>query len=770
MGRSRIILKSLIKSHYGSLLGIFAFVFIVCGVCGSLFTVLNSTSEYEKEEIARGQFGDISFWLTKLSDDEELELLHEIKALEKVDFVNSQKLIMANYEVHHIESDSEGCFLIDDGRYKKFGMQNAELEIGNGECLVPLSFIEIYEHSEIGEKIDVVVGRNGLVKSLTIAGFFEDPFMGSSMVGMKSILISKADFEEMKVMAEESGIDALARSGILLHVQEKSDGKDSENFNLYLNENTNLSKYTEDVHTTDTMVNFMLLLSNSFGAMFGSFAIVLFLVTAFILGHSVKSAVKSENRNFGIYKELGYTSKVLAVNFCVLFMIPVLSGEIAGFTVSPVFSQVILQMQSTTTSLAVPVTVPVLLSFGFLILLFVILAGFIYVEVRGIKKISPLESIKDLENREEVKRNGGFHKKGLLFWIALRQIVSRKGNYLSTLIISILLVLFASLAGRLNSWLGPNGEGLMDAFNPTDMHLGIQSFGNETMEDFEAIIKDYSEITEHYVLGMPTLRMNGKDYTANVTDAPESFHIFDGKTCTKENEIVITEFLMKDLGLNIGDTVTIGSRYVRGEDFTIVGTYQCANDAGENFGMTQEGYFRIGRDNPALWCHHYYLKDESQKLEIMKVLEDTFGSDVHVHENSWPGLYGILRAMKMLICFMYVVSGIFILIAIVISSRKILNEERVDLSNYRLLGFSYSALRLSFAIRFLIVAIIGSAAALVLGALFANPLINILMRSAGIAGFSSHPGFQWAVLPAVIITLMFVFFAWIFGRKIRNWR
>ncbi|MCQ2088126.1 MAG: ABC transporter permease [Bacilli bacterium] len=768
MGKSKIIFKSLIKSHYASLLGIFAFVFIVCGVCGSLFTVLNSTSEYEKKEIAQGQFGDISFWLTKIGDEEEVELLQEIKALEKVEFVNSQKLIMANYEVHHTESDSEGCFLVDDGRYRKWGNRNEELGIEEGTCLVPLSFMEIYEHCGIGEKIDVVVGRNGLVKSLNIAGFFEDPFMGSSMVGMKSILISGKDFEEMKMMAEDSGIDALARSGILLHVQEKSDGTDSDNFNLYLNENSSLSKYTEDVHTTDTMVNFMLLLSNSFGAMFGAFAIVLFFVTAFILGNSVKSAVKTENRNFGIYKELGYTSKMLALNFCGLFMIPVLLGEIAGFAVSPVFSKLILQMQSTTTSLLVPVSVPVLLSLGFVILLFVILACFVYVEAGGIKKISPLESIKDLENREEFKRNGGFHKNGILFWIALRQIVSRKRNYLSALIVSFLLVLFATLAGRLNSWLGPNGEGLMDAFNPTDMHLGVQSFGNETMEDFEAIIKEYSEITEHYVLGMPTLRMNGKDYTANVTDAPELFHIFDGKTCTEENEIVITEFLMKDLGLKIGDTVTIGSRYVRGEDFTIVGTYQCANDVGENFGMTKEGYFRIGRDNPSLWCHHYFLKDESKKLEIMKVLEDTYGSDIHVHENSWPGLYGILRAMKMLICFMYVVSGLFILISIVLSSRKILNEEKADLNNYRLLGFSYSALRISFAIRFLIVAIIGSAAALILGALFSDPLINILMRSAGIAGFVSHPGFWWVVLPALIITLMFVFFAWFFGRKIRQ--
>ena len=33
-------------------------------------------------------------------------------------------------------SDSEGCFIVDDGRYRKFGIRNADL--GIGECFVPV--------------------------------------------------------------------------------------------------------------------------------------------------------------------------------------------------------------------------------------------------------------------------------------------------------------------------------------------------------------------------------------------------------------------------------------------------------------------------------------------------------------------------------------------------------------------------------------------------------------------------------------------------------
>ncbi len=771
MKRNKLIFKSFWKSHNFSLIGIFAFVAIVGAVSCSLFTVLHSTASYEKQEMHRGEFGDISFWLTNTtSENEKSELIKNISELGKVESLNIQNMIMANYEISHTESDSEGCFIVDDGRYKKSGIKADEL--GIGECFVPFSFSEIYENVEVGKNVDVIIGRNGLIKELKIAGFFEDPFMGSTMFGMKTILISQYDFEEMVEMVSESGFDALARDGILLHVKEKKSAavKETLDFNKYLNENSDITKYTEDVHSTDTIVHFMLLLSNSFAAMFGTFALVLFLVTLFVLSHTVKTAIDEEKNHFGIYKELGYESRILSINFSLLFMIPVILGSIMGAFLSIPASSVILKSQNGTTSLFIPVDIPYMILILFLILIYVLFFAFVFFQSIRIKRISPLNAIRLNDNKNQIAAKSMIHKKGLLLWMALRQVESRKKDYFSTLIISILLVLFSTFVIRINAWLGPRGEGLMDAFNPTDMHLGVQSFGDETIEDFEEIINQYSQIKEHYVLGMPTLRLNGKDYTANVTNAADHFHIFEGKTCTEDNEIVITEFLMKDLGLKIGDKVKIGSRYTPGQDFVITGTYQCANDTGENFGMTKDGYLRIGRDNPALWCHHYFLQDENKKFEIMDALEQKFGSDVHVHENSWPGLYGILRSMKMLIVFMYVISGIFILISIVLSSKRIITEEKSDLNNYRLLGFSFESLRWSFVLRFLIVAIIGSVIALVTGALISDPLIDILMRSAGIAGFTSHPGLQMVFLPAVIIVLMFIFFAWLFGERIRNWR
>lgn len=157
MKRNKLIFKSFWKSHKFSLIGIFAFVAIVCAVSCSLFTVLHSTASYENKEIERAGFGDISFWLTNfISENEKSELVKNLSELEKVESLNFQNMIMANYEISHTESDSEGCFIVDDGRYRKFGMRNADL--GIGECFVPYSFSEIYENVEIGKTVEVVIG------------------------------------------------------------------------------------------------------------------------------------------------------------------------------------------------------------------------------------------------------------------------------------------------------------------------------------------------------------------------------------------------------------------------------------------------------------------------------------------------------------------------------------------------------------------------------------------------------------------------------------
>ena len=82
----------------------------------------------------------------------------------------------------------------------------------------------------------------------------------------------------------------------------------------------------------------------------------------------------------------------------------------------------------------------------------------------------------------------GLRAKGLTFHLALRQVLTGRRRYASACLVAALLVFFASLAGRMNGWLGADGKGMMDAFNPADLDLGVQVLGKLPAEEVEQMV------------------------------------------------------------------------------------------------------------------------------------------------------------------------------------------------------------------------------------------------------------------------------------------
>jgi ABC-type antimicrobial peptide transport system permease subunit len=406
------------------------------------------------------------------------------------------------------------------------------------------------------------------------------------------------------------------------------------------------------------------------------------------------------------------------------------------------------------------------LSFAFILLWFV---GFITACSWKVNRITPMTAI--CTGTENIKFNTkkmiSVFGKAIYLRLAIRQLVTGRKRYIGSLAVAVILVFFASLVGRMNSWLGSDGKGMMDAFNPADHDIGVQVFGNLTADEAEKIILSYTDITDTYLLAMPGVAVNGIDYTANVISEPERFHIIEGRTCFADNEIVLTEFVAANFGVSIGDIVTVRGDIGSGE-YIVSGIYSCANDMGDNVGMSREGYLKIGSDNPHIWCHHYFLADTSKKTAVTQNLEALYGGDVHVHENTWPGLFGIIAAMHALIAFMYGMVIAFILIVTAMTGSKVLSAEQKALGIYKAIGFKTKNLRLTFALRFGLVAVLGSIIGTCLATALTDLLVSAVMKFAGISNFYSSPAPGEIILPSVIVTALFFCFAYVAAGKIKK--
>jgi len=570
-------------------------------------------------------------------------------------------------------------------------------------------------------------------------------------------------------LIHNAGIDALARDGAMLHIfpQEEYNLPISE-LNSLLNKQTALAEYAESVHSKDAIAGFMLILQNAFSGILLAFVLVLLFAVLIVLSHSISGTIASDFVNMGILKTIGLDSSRLRLLQLLQYGIPAALGLIVGFLFSVPFGSMVIGTTLTTTGVLILATPSLLFMAITLISILFLLALFIFIRTRKIGKITPMKAIRGETDGTviQITKPAAFGS-NIHFRLAFRQLMSGKSRYIGAFVVALLLVFFASLVERMDSWLGSDGKGMMDAFNPADHDIGVQSFGELTQEEFEKFILQYTDITDTYVLAMPTASLDGISYTVNVINEPKRFHILEGRTCTADNEIVITEFIAANFGIAIGDTVMVKGDSGSGE-YIVSGIYSCANDMGDNFGMNREGYLKVGSDHPNLWCWHYFLADSSQKGAITEALESAYGGDIHVHENTWPGLFGIISAMQALLVLMYALVIAFIMIVTVMTGNKILLAEQKDLGIYKAIGFSSASLRLTFALRFSMAAVFGGLIGTILAAVITDPLVSSVMKLAGISNFVSHPDFISLIFPMVVVTFLFAVFGWLSAGRIKK--
>lgn len=773
---TRKLLFANFKRHKGIMVGSFILMFAISCILGTTLSIWNNSEKYMKAEIMRAGFGDITAWVS--ADNDRLSVLADnIVSLNSVESVETQKIIYSSYTINNQKSDSDGQLIAvspESQRYKFFnsnlsGYKQSLPIINRGEVYVSPSLISMFD-AQIGDEISFQIARNGKNSVLKIAGYYEDPFMGSSMIGMKGFLISNSDMDEIQNTIKSSGIDALAKNGGMIHIF-----GDTENFTKIsdlrsdMNENTDLLRYSDFVHSRNDILEFMLILQNIFCGILVVFTVVLIIVTIIVLMHCIGGSIETDFKNIAILKAIGFTAKQLRIVQIIQYILPVTVGMMLGIFTSVFAGKAAASMMVTTTGILVPASLPFLLCFFMLAVILIMFAVFIWCVTSKINHISPIRMLQNHNYKTNSKLTHilPIIPKSLNISLALRQILSGKRRYINVFMTSMLLVIFSSSIGMMDTWLGSDGKGLMDAFNPADHDIGVQATGTASAEELKNDILVFSDIYDSYQLAMQNISLNGTDYTANVVSQPERFHILKGKTCEKDNEIVITETIAENMQLNIGDNVNLRADK-SGAEYTVSGIYQCANDMGANIGISREGYLKIGQNDERIWCYHYFLTDTTCKTEIKETLETKYVSEIYIHENSWPGLEGITSAMNLMIIFMYFTVTLFILIVTFMITGKIIFSEKRDFGIYKAIGFSVTRLRMIFSMRFAVISLAGAIVGTLIGFVFADTVISQIMKLFGISNFSVNPSVIGNLMPLIIVTVMFTVFSYIAGSKIKE--
>lgn len=757
------------------MLGIFFLMLIISASLGAVITIWNNVNQYEAQEMDRLGYGALTAWVYGKEDLTPLK--QQILDLKDVGALKEQKSVYTTYEVNGIRSASTGmAVLYDPSQYDYHlfldnlsGLKSDPKAPPKGQVYVPPSFASLF-HARIGDTVKIILNTKAESVSYTIAGFFEDPFMGSAMTGMKTILFQKEDYQWLSSQPKAQGKDAKVALVSMFHIFQAKDSRLTPGeLQNEINNKTEIAKYSDMSYLRSTMLGFMLIIQNIFVGFLLAFIAVLFIATIIIVGHSIRSSLEHEYVNIGILKAVGFHNRQFRYVHILQYLLTIVAGMLLGIPFSYLIVRIVNRITITTSSLLVPSGIPIGIWVMLMLGILVLMVGYILLKTGKIVKVTPIRAIRG--GAEDVYFQGHgtmpVFRKGMHFWIALRQLVTGRKYYISAGIITVVLVFFMSLVGRIGSMIGADGEGLIASFETTSYDFAIASSDAKVMEQADALIKKNAQVELVFGVSMISgITINNTDCTLNVLSDPEQYRILKGDTCKNANEILVTEFIAKDLGLHIGDRVTLKG-YKGTAEYIISGFNQCANDMGSNMSLSLEGYRRLSPGYQSRMTA-YRLADHSQKDTILTLLKDSYKKQLLFDENTWSGIRGVASAMKSLELFMYVIVVIFIIIVIGMTGGRILYKEQRDLGIYKSLGFHTRILRVTFAYRFLLVAVAGSVLGIVLSGVCTDPLVTQMLHICGISRFESHPGIVEMLLPGALVSLFFFLFAYLASGKIKH--
>lgn len=726
-----MLLRSAVQRQRGSAAGIFALVFLLAACLCTAGTVYLSGTDSVAGEMARLGYG---------------------------------------YEINGQYSDDEGQLLLADGAvpYRFVTEQGEKMEtpeIQPGTVYISPALRSTFDVS-VGDTIHFELSRSEEPVSLTVAGCFADAFMGSSMIDMKSFLISAADWNAMRdQIRQASQADALGRVGDMVHIFQRADSPlEPLDFRREVSESTDIALYTAFSYQRESILSYMLLLQNILAGVCFAFSGVLLILCLVVLGHVLSVIVEQDREDIASLKSMGQSGAGIRGVYLALYGGVILLALLLGLAASQGISRLLASAMVSSTGMRISIRFPAAALIPALLGIAALFTLFLTARTAQVLRIPPVQAMR--ETAGERAAHTPLRKKTLGLDIAWRELCSNRRKYVALGLIAGFLALFLSVIGKMGTWLGPNGEGLMNAFSVADHDLGVQPFNDSVpMDEIERVIQWYSPVRETYELAMQSVTVDGQEYTANVLDDTRWFHVLAGEVCDGDS-ILITDTVASELGLSIGDSVQVAANGRMGT-YRVSGLYQCANGMGSNIGMSIQGYSQIGDITGYIWCYHYILENGAVRDYAMAYLQDHY-KGVDVHTNSWSGLDGIVFVMHALIAVLYLIAAVCILIAVALAAGKLLQFETGKMAIYKSMGLSAGRIRLSFALRFLIVVSIGTAAGIGVSLLCGDALIGSLFRSFGIGEFVVGFSLLGTVLPALAVPLLFFIFALAFSARLKQ--
>lgn len=650
------------------------------------------------------------------------------------------------------------------------------------------------QNVQVGDFIVLDIG--GRETSLRVAGFYEDPQMGTPFMEMKRYLLSSGTFDELLAEIEETAVsDAGVASGatsaekaaypireinVMLTPEARSQGIDGHDLTQLIDDETSWGESPHTLFSRQTLAGYSLLVVQVITAVLAVFSLILFVVALILCLHTASSSIQSGYADWGVLKGVGLPRNALRRALVMQYAFAALIGLVLGFVVGcllePLFWPVFLLI---TGILVVEASFP-WVGLCCCAALLAALAACVAVTTRKIGRITPLAALRQGDGDIRFSPRGASTISGnrLRASLAWRAIVSEKGRYLGIGICSLLLCAFVTLSFGIGGAVAGD-DAVYKAFGVWKSDGSVRFDGQEvSLDEVRETIEGISPITREWEESIAVLNLNGEACVlvgVSDTDVVEEASIVSGRAPKHANEALIGLSLARAKGFSVGDELQVEKGDGEERSYIVSGLLSSVLNGGNGVVLTYEGLQELMEpgSEAADVSRQYQLADPDKADEVVEALASRFGDSV---DTELTGLFGsasnlLLLVRDMLTIMGYVMSAFALVlacVAVMLVSRRTLLSERRDMGVYRAMGFTVASLRTSFALRFLGVSAVGALAGSALTMAAGGALISSLFGLFGVGAFSLALPVWEALAISAVFALAFALSAFGMSRRIKD--
>lgn len=765
------LLKANIRHKKGSFISIMLLMFIISMSLTAVLSVRDNCKNSIKDALDDINAPNLTVFINgnKITD----KLLNSVKNHSMVEDVEVYQTVCVDKAEANGNEYGNSCFMRKlDNNYKLFkenmkAYEEKTPELKSGEIYIPQGIMTNLK-CNVGDNIILhTVGREYRLK---IKGIITEPVMGASVIGWKQVFISDEDFERMYADAKQKETAEMTSDVCILQIYKKSDCSLSDGqFKRQLNLDTGIVDNSGGALTRDMSFHYTNLFAEIISSILIVFIGLLLIIIMIVMGHSISTGIEMDYVNLGILKAQGFTQGKIRV----ILVLQYLLAQMIGVVLGVIFSVPLVRGLSNVFQPITAVLAQNHISFGkSLTLIFVMLlisAVFIVFITKRVEKISPVRAISG--GKKEIYFDSRIKfplcKKGLSASLGLRQFTSCKRRYTGIILIASLLVFFMMTITVLGNAM--NSKSAQEAMGEICSECDVafkKKLDDEMLKKIEKIVEKYSPIEKKYYMSATYFSVNGEEIYCQIYKNPEIITVLKGRPPLYDNEIIITDIIGEELGLKMGDKVIVSHNDMK-DEFVISGIYQCMNDAGRSFAMCLKGAEMLGYDN--IDWGGYSLKNPEKSGKIAQVLNESFGNILEAtNVTDEPVEKTVMVAINAMKAVIYGFSIIFALVVVMMVCTKMFLQEKNDIGIYKAMGFTSINLRVQFAIRFFVVALIGSIFGSGLCRLFSARLLSSLLRAMGITSFAVSYTAVTFIFPISLICICFFIFAFMISRRVRK--